>query len=396
MQGKTYKIPSPLCNLLQDSHTTVPKITICDEKQPILLSALCDEPRNRPLLVADEKSFAAIASMLSCEGGATAPAQHIFHAPAKPTKDKAAAELSNTISEVGADSLVVVGSGSLSDIGKFCAAKHGLKLTIIATAPSMNGYASANASLIYKGLKQSFPAKMVDHLMIYPTVIKQAPEAMIAAGSADALAAISADMDWHLSHILLGTPYYPEVFEAQLPYFDGLDDPMVLLELLIIQGLGMTAAGSSAPASGGEHMLAHLLEMLEPERCEALLHGELIAITHPIYAAYQQRILASPTPPILRNQLDTGAVKTLLGEKVACNILDKWTDDQAMKIQLELNLRWTFIMQELKHKRGLINKLVSQTTNSHHDGDTSKIVSQLTSFACTTRNRFTMLDLEVK
>ena len=58
--------------------------------------------------------------------------------------------------------MVGVGSGVINDIGKILSHTAGLPYAIVATAPSMDGYASATASVARDGLKISLPAKCAD------------------------------------------------------------------------------------------------------------------------------------------------------------------------------------------------------------------------------------------
>ncbi|MBR5743519.1 MAG: iron-containing alcohol dehydrogenase, partial [Clostridia bacterium] len=56
-----------------------------------------------------------------------------------------------------ADLVIAVGSGVLNDLGKLLACLSGRPYFIIATAPSMDGFASATSSMDRDGLKVSLP-----------------------------------------------------------------------------------------------------------------------------------------------------------------------------------------------------------------------------------------------
>lgn len=49
------------------------------------------------------------------------------------------------------DALVAVGSGTINDLCKYAAARDGKEYAVFATAPSMNGYTSVNASITLGG-----------------------------------------------------------------------------------------------------------------------------------------------------------------------------------------------------------------------------------------------------
>ena len=56
------------------------------------------------------------------------------------------------------DIIVGVGSGVINDLCKYVSHKHGLPYYIVATAPSMDGYASVGSALILKGMKVTLGA----------------------------------------------------------------------------------------------------------------------------------------------------------------------------------------------------------------------------------------------
>ncbi len=60
------------------------------------------------------------------------------------------------------DALVAVGSSTINDLCKYAAARDGKEYAVFATAPSMNGYTSLNASITLGGHKKSLPAVAED------------------------------------------------------------------------------------------------------------------------------------------------------------------------------------------------------------------------------------------
>ena len=67
----------------------------------------------------------------------------------------------------------------------------------------------------------------------------------------------------------------------------------VLVRTLVMSGLGMTLCGGSYPASQGEHLIAHYIDMRGQGLPEAH-HGEHIAVTTLTMARLQERVLALP------------------------------------------------------------------------------------------------------
>ena len=102
----------------------------------------------------------------------------------------------------------------------------------------------------------------------------------------------TAQADWLLDHLLNGAAYDPAPYQwLQTAEEKLLHDPTTLealLELLILSGLGMAYAGSSRPASGGEHAIAHAYG------ATFALHGEEIAVTSLYLAKRQWQALDDP------------------------------------------------------------------------------------------------------
>lgn len=198
-----------------------------------------------------------------------------------------------------ADFLVAVGSGTINDLVKYAAYKAGKPYIIFPTAASMNGYVSANASISLKGKKESHAATLPIAVLVDMHMLAAAPARLSQAGLGDSLARPTAQADWLLSHHFTGeeydntpydliAPYEPAVFgQADAIARGDAQAIKALLELLLLSGFGMTIAGSSRPASGAEHMIAHMLSD------GSYLHGEEIAVTSVDIAALQAKLLAS-------------------------------------------------------------------------------------------------------
>ena len=86
------------------------------------------------------------------------------------------------------DLIIGVGSGVINDISKILSNISGRKYIIVATAPSMDGYASATSSMSLDGLKVSINSRCPDVIIGDVNVLKWAPEHMLKAGLGDMLA----------------------------------------------------------------------------------------------------------------------------------------------------------------------------------------------------------------
>lgn len=171
--------------------------------------------------------------------------------------------------------LVAVGAGTINDLIKFAADRSGIPYWCVPTAPSMNGYTSAIAAIKKAGVKRTVPAKPPQHVYVHPEVIKQSPLRLRQAGYCDVMAKSVSDMDWKIESILFNGTYCPlptrlvsETENQYRPwpekiYAEDEETVKALLNGLLISGAAMSLAGSSAPASGGEHLVSHFLDMRE-------------------------------------------------------------------------------------------------------------------------------------
>lgn len=207
-----------------------------------------------------------------------------------------------------AAALVAVGSGTINDLCKYAAHRIGIPYVVFATAPSMNGYTSVSAAITVEGHKKSLPATAAAGVFADLGILAKAPRRMIQAGFGDSICRSTAQTDWLLAHLLLDQPYRHAPFtllvedEAALlvrpdRLLQGEADAIELLTRnLVLSGFGMTICGGSQPASQGEHLISHYLEMLPPDGWSPALHGEQVAVATLTMARLQEAILTEAAP----------------------------------------------------------------------------------------------------
>ncbi len=180
----------------------------------------------------------------------------------------------------GVDIIIAVGSGVIQDLCKCVSFYNNLPYIVIATAPSMDGYASTGAAMILNGMKDTVKAGLPLAILAEPEVLKNAPFEMIQAGYGDIIGKYSALNDWKLSNIVNGEYFCDYIYDITFETIkkverlaDGLknrdkDSVKTLMEALVIVGIMMSFAGSSRPASGSEHHFSHFFEIT------GILNGE--------------------------------------------------------------------------------------------------------------------------
>jgi len=206
---------------------------------------------------------------------------------------------------VGDDALIAVGSGSINDLCKYASAKDGKPYAVFATAPSMNGYTSVNAAITVHGHKMSLAAHAPTGAFFDLSILAEAPVRLIRAGLGDSLCRATSQADWLLAHLLLGKPYrqlpYALLSRDESPLFDNatalVDGDIEIMErlvrTLILSGFGTAIVGNSQPASQGEHLISHFIDMFEPDGRPLVYHGEQIGVTTLSMARLQTQLLTN-------------------------------------------------------------------------------------------------------
>ena len=205
----------------------------------------------------------------------------------------------------GVSCLLAVGSGTVADIGKVLAVTHGFPYVIVQTANSVNGFADDRSVLLINGVKRTTPSTWADVLIADTDVLVDAPVAMNVSGLADLIAMFTAPADWYLANLLGMDDFYsptvvalareqgPALLEAARLVPDA--DRTALSHIaatLTWSGISMGIAGTTAPCSGMEHAVSHLLEMAAVQAGnEAALHGTQVGVSSIVAALLWRRVL---------------------------------------------------------------------------------------------------------
>jgi len=183
--------------------------------------------------------------------------------------------------------VIGVGGGRIIDTAKIASYNTDRHFISIPTAASHDGIASSRASVPTAEGNVSLAAEPPLAVVADTAVIASAPHRLLASGCADIIANYTAILDWELSHRLRGEPISEYALTlsrmtAEI-LFDNADlikpnseeSAWIVTKALVSSGVAMSIAGSSRPASGGEHKFSHALERLAPGKG---LHGEKCGI----------------------------------------------------------------------------------------------------------------------
>ncbi len=246
----------------------------------------------KPFVIADENTYEAAAEKVCTilQENSVAYSKFVYQG-ASMEPDEFAVGSCMMHYDSSCDIIVAVGSGVINDIGKIMANVTSNPYVIVATAPSMDGYASGTSSMAMDGLKISLPSACANVIIGDIDILKKAPKRLLQAGLGDMLAKYVSICEWRIANLITGE-YYCETIAQMVrtalkkcvDNADGLlkrDDEAIkaVFEGLIIGGVAMSYAGVSRPASGVEHYFSHVWDMRALEFGTNMdLHGIQCAI----------------------------------------------------------------------------------------------------------------------
>ena len=204
--------------------------------------------------------------------------------------------------------IVGIGSGVIQDLCKYVSMSKKVPYVIVATAPSMDGYASDGAAMILGGMKVTVKAGLPMAILADPAVLKSAPMDMIRSGYGDIIGKFSALNDWEISRCINDEYFCKWIYDITMEQVKrtislakGITERnetavAALMEALVIVGIMMSFAGSSRPASGSEHHLSHFFEITG-------ILGNKPYLSHGIDVAYSTVVTAGLREKIVKNSL---------------------------------------------------------------------------------------------
>ncbi|WMS43044.1 sn-glycerol-1-phosphate dehydrogenase [Acuticoccus sp. MNP-M23] len=243
-------------------------------------------------LVADENTYSAAgkAAEAALTGAGITVRRMVLPASPRP---KPTAELGDEIAAfiANGETPVSVGSGVIHDVTKYAAFQRGVPYLCVATAASMDGYSSAGAPLSVAGFKKTIPCRAPLAILADMDIVANAPAAMSGWGYGDLAGKVPAGGDWLVADALgiepLDDVAWPLVQDnlagwLSAPAAVKAGDPAAIADLftgLTLSGLAMEFHGTSRPASGADHQIAHMWEMENlTQDGERVSHGACVSV----------------------------------------------------------------------------------------------------------------------
>lgn len=319
------------------------------------------------------------------------------------------------------DAIIAVGSGTINDLCKYASYLEKKPYVVFGTAPSMNGYASSNASITVDGYKSTLKAHLPSAIFLDLEILADAPIRLIKSGLGDSLCRSTAQADWLLSHFILNSNYNKQAFDMLKKSEDKLfsnanllikrDIPTIrlLAENLILSGMGMNICGGSYPASQAEHMIAHTIHMKYVNKKPSTYHGEEIAVTTISMAKLQEHILTEQSAPNLLfvdiKQVEDELNSFFKDEFIAKNCLESFKSkyfnkEKTNNINLNIKKNWQNWRKQILENFLTSGKLIKVLQQSEISFKASKFdmsdidYDKCINIARFTRDRFTFLDVK--
>ncbi len=193
--------------------------------------------------------------------------------------------------DVTCDVVMAVGSGVINDVCKVASHASGKPQMVVATAPSMDGYASSSSSMHIHDVKKTVYNHSPVAIISDTNIVAKAPMRMLWAGFGDMVAKYIAICEWRIAHLVIGEYYCEEIAKLMRRSVQRIvenADQLLLrdhkaieaiMEGLVLSGVAMSFADTSRPASGMEHYFSHMWEMMAAERrTQADLHGIQVGV----------------------------------------------------------------------------------------------------------------------
>lgn len=193
----------------------------------------------------------------------------------------------------GADLVVTVGGGTITDIGKLATRRVGqAPLVVVQTAASVDGFTDNVSVVLRDGVKRTVDSRWPSVVIADTTLISQAPAAMNQAGYGEILSMFTAPADWRLASLLgVDGSFNAAATELLAAAGDGIEDwsagvgralPAAVERstwALAVRGIVTGTAGTTACLSGVEHLFSHMLDLYHGQKGEPIgLHGAQVGV----------------------------------------------------------------------------------------------------------------------
>ncbi|MEM9220970.1 MAG: iron-containing alcohol dehydrogenase [Pseudomonadota bacterium] len=267
----------------------------------------------------------------------------------------------------GAEALVAVGSGTVSDSAKYATYLDGREYSVFATSP-MNAYTTPTASVSSGGMKTSITCHSAKGVFFDLEVLGKCPQRLVSAAFADVICRTTAQCDWLLSHLLFETAYVDVPYKLMAVDEDRMikcaaairaGDPQALATLTrvsALMGLSTSFTGTTHVGSMAEHMISHSIDMFASDHDGAhpgTSHGEQVGVATLTMSRLQNTLLRQDTAPRVNpTDVPQPRLAETYGAKMAQTMVDATAkkalnEEGAERLSARLDETWDELRKEL-------------------------------------------------
>ncbi len=206
----------------------------------------------------------------------------------------------------GADLIITIGSGTMTDVGKMAAMRNGgVPQIVMQTAASVDGFTDNVSVILRNGVKRTVPSRWPTLVLADTTTIGAAPRELNTAGFGEAISLFTAPADWYLANLVgLDNTFHPasmallKAAAAEPPTWaagvatgeaEAIDK---LTRLLALRGIVSGVSNTTACLSGVEHVISHMLDLHHAAHHQPIgLHGAQVGVATLVATKLWRRVI---------------------------------------------------------------------------------------------------------
>ncbi len=245
----------------------------------------------------------------------------------------------------GADLIITIGSGTMTDVGKIAALRNGgIPQIVVQTAASVDGFTDNVSVILRNGVKRTVPSRWPTIVLADTTTIGGAPRELNTSGFGEAISLFTAPADWYLANLVgLDHTFHPASMEllkaaaAEPPTWAAgvaTGDATAIRELtklLALRGIVSGVSNTTACLSGVEHVISHMLDLHHAAHHQPIgLHGAQVGVATLVATKLWRRVIDGDlVQPALLKKPD--AAKLELRVRKAFGHLDASIADECLR-----------------------------------------------------------------
>ncbi len=193
----------------------------------------------------------------------------------------------------GADLVVTIGSGTMTDIGKVATHRNNdIPQVVVQTAASVDGFTDNVSVILRNGVKRTIPSRWPTVVLADVTTIGEAPRELNTSGFGEAISLFTAPADWYLANLVgLDNSFHPasmnllKAAASEPPTWSAgvaTGETLAiqnLTRLLALRGIVSGISNTTACLSGVEHVISHMLDLHHAAHHQPIgLHGAQVGV----------------------------------------------------------------------------------------------------------------------